>query len=386
MTGNTEPTPIGPVRKSNNVITIEASDLVYKNPRPDLHAIGAQFPSLVLLGDKEFLATFDLRQADRPLDYHTVVSRSMDGGETWTLEAPMLRQRPSNTTHSIRTSRLSDGSLVGLGLLNYIEDPQVGVLNRATYGRAPGDLFLVRSMDAGRSWTDPAYIEPPLVGPSWEICHHIVELADGRWLAPTATWRGWNGENPSGDQSPVFISDNRGRTWPTFGRCFDGRTTLLTYWEQSVVQLQDGRLLAVSWVYDMETGATHPNQYSISEDRGETFSEPMPTGFYAQTCKLIQLHDGRLLCAYRRHDQTGLWATMARLEGSQWNNLSHAALWQGAESGMSGKGKAADELRSLKFGYPSMKQLSSGEVLLLFWCEEDGITNTRWIRLNVDSP
>ena len=365
-------------------IAIRASGLAYENPRPPSGNVQVQHPSLVSLDGDELLATFDLDRQYLPMDYRTVVARSSDLGETWTVERPVLDSPPPSTTHSIRTSRLSDGSLMGLGLMNRLEDPQTPVVNRETFGRQPGDLFLVRSADSGRSWTGPDRIETPLVGPSWEICHHVVELADGRLLAPTATWRGWDGENPSGEQSPVFISDDGGRTWPTFGRSFDGRAAGLTHWEQSVVQLQDRRILAVSWVYDIQTGRTYPNEYAVSEDRGATFSPPMQTGLHAQTCKVLQLRDGRVLAVYRRHDRPGLWATTASLEGEVWTNLEHLPLWESAESGMSGRGAGIDELRGLKFGYPSFVQLPSGEVLVVFWCEEDGATHIRWTRLALD--
>ena len=367
-----------------DTISIQATGLMYKNSERESPGILVQHPSLVPLDGDEMLATFDLDRQDRPLDYRTLAARSLDGGVTWALEGPLLRIPPPATTHSIRTARLSDGSVIGFGLMNLIEDPEAGVVNRETFGRIPGELFLVRSDDEGRTWSDAQHIEPPLVGPSWEICHPVVELRSGRLLLPTATWRGWNGESPSGEQSPVFISEDGGRSWPTFGTPFDGRETGLTHWEQSVVQLQDERILAVSWVYDIETGKTHPSEYAISTDGAETFTPPLHTGFQAQTCKIIQLMDGRVLAIYRRHDRPGLWATLAHLEGERWANLSNLSVWQGSESGMSGEGVGVDELMGLKFGYPSPKQLASGEVLVLFWCEENGATHIRWTRLAVD--
>jgi hypothetical protein len=262
-------------------------------------------------------------------------------------------------------------------------NPEVGIINPGTFGFVPTDLFLVRSFDGGRSWIAPEKVEPPLIGSSWELCHHIVELKDGRWLAPTSTWRGWNGENPSGDQAVSFISDDHGKSWPSFGRVFDGRETGLGHFEQSVLQLQDGRVLAISWVYDPKTGSSLPTEYSISMDRGQTFSEPTHTGFEAQTCKVTQLRDGRLVCAYRRNDRPGLWATLVRLEGDRWANLGEASLSQGAESSMSGKGNSAEELSSLKFGYPSLRQLASGKSSCCFGVRRSALPAIRWIRFQI---
>lgn len=362
-------------------ISVKATGFVFENPNPGTKDVLLQHPSLILLGGDEMLATFDIDRLIFPFDYRTVIARSSDGGMTWYTEGPILIDPPPSTTHSIRTTRLSNDSIIGLGLMNRFDGIDTRLVNPENFGRLPGDLFTVISSDGGRIWTTPSYINPPLVGPSWEICHPVLELDTGRLLAPTATWRGWFGESPSGEQSPVFISDDEGTSWPRYGVAFDGRTTGLTHWEQSIVQLTDSRLLAVSWVYDMETGRTDPTEYSISHDRGETFSAPMLTGFHAQTCKLIQLGDERILCVYRRHDRPGMWATIVRLEGNNWTNIVDEPVWLGADSGMSGKGSGADELTSLKFGYPSPKQLPSGEVILLFWCEEEGTTNIRWTRL-----
>ena len=172
------------------------------------------------------------------------------------------------------------------------------------------------------------------------------------------------------------------RLGPPTGSSSTGVRPGLTHWEKSVVQLQDGRVLAVAWVYDIESGETHPTAYALSDDRGETFGPSRETGFLAQTCKIIELRDGRILSVYRRHDEPGLWAGLARIEGDRWVDIGHAPVWQGADSGMTGE-RGAQELSELKFGYPSSGQLSSGDVLTLFWCEEDGAVNIRWSRLRI---
>jgi Neuraminidase (sialidase) len=128
-------------------------------------------------------------------------------------------------------------------------------------------------------------IDAPLVGPSWEICHSIVETPRGRWLAPTSTWRAWDGGDYEGDRAVVLISDDRGQTWRTFGTSFDGRKTQLSYLEQSVISFDEETVLAVSWVYELEKGASRPTVYSVSKDGGATFSEPRATGLSRKHAK-----------------------------------------------------------------------------------------------------
>ncbi|MFB3904765.1 MAG: sialidase family protein [Acidobacteriota bacterium] len=367
----------------SSAVRVVDSGLVYRNPKPYLRSVVAYHPSVVLLADRNLLATFDLGEAVESLDYHTVASRSADGGRTWQLESPLLSDPPARTTHTIRVRRLSDGSLVGLGAFFHREDPDEGLVNRETSGYVATDLFWIRSTDAGRSWSRPQPVVSPLPSTAWEFCHPLLELQNGRWLAPVATWRSWDGSNPPGEQTVALVSDNRGQSWPRFTRMFDGRSSGRSHLEVSATQMADGRILAVSWVFSFDSGETFPTEFTISEDRGETFSEPLLTGFLAQTCKILQLADGRILCAYRRHDQPGLWATVARLEGSRWTNLVTAPLWEGASSGMAGQVSSGQELSELKFGYPSLCQLPGGEVMLLFWCQEGCLTNIRWLRLQV---
>ena len=359
--------------------------LVYRNPKPYLRSLHAYHPSLVVIDAQEIIVTFDLASASQSLDYHTVLSRSLDGGKSWHLQGPVLDkpcERP--TTHSVRTRRLADGTLVGFGALVYREESEEGVLNNETLGFAPMDLILTRSLDKGHRWTAPEIIRPSLASPAWEICHNIVELPDGRWLAPTATWRGWNGENPAGEQAVALISKDRGKTWPSFVRTFDGRDSGFIHWEQSVVPLKDGRLLAVAWIHDPASGKNLPTPYTLSSDDGRTFDSPRPTGFLGQTCKAIQLRDQRILCVYRRADQPGLWATLSQLDGDKWTNLAEQVLWQGAASGMDGRLNSGEELANLKFGFPGLAQMPDGDMFIVFWCVEDCVSNIRWLRINLE--
>jgi hypothetical protein len=367
------------------MINCPATGLVYRNPKPHLRAVHGWHPSVVRLDDGELVASFDLGQAVESLDYRTYLARSSDGGETWSAPTPLPDEpSPRRSTHSVRISRTADGTLLGFGGRYYRDDPEEGLVNRANLGYVPMDLILLRSGDGGRSWEGPSTIVPPLVGPSFEICHGILERADGTWLAPTSTWRGWDGSSPSGMRAVVLVSRDRGRSWPESLTTFDGTAEGLIYWEQSVAHLPDGRAVAVAWVFDEGAGRSLPNRFTLSAADGRNFAPPRENGLRGQTAKVITLRDGRLLCLYRREDEPGLWAHLARIRGDAWEPVAEAPVWRGAEAGMSGRATAGDELSGLKFGYPSMVQLPDGDVLAVFWCCEGCVINIRWVRLRVD--
>lgn len=359
-----------------------ATGLAYTNPHPYLRAIHAWHPSLVCLGDDRFVCAFDLGQAAESLDYRTYASQSSDGGAAWTAPKRLFHDvvgRP--TTHTVRISRLSDGTLVGIGARFYRDDPEQGLTNRNTLGFVPLDLILLRSQDEGRTWLGPETVQPPLEGPAFEICHPVLELADGRWLVPTQTWPDWEGRAPHGMKAIALASHDRGASWQEHLDVFDGSSRGVIHFEQSMVQLADGRLLAIAWAYDAAKRTSLPTPYALSHD-GRNFSTPQPTGLYGQTAKLLALDDQCVLCVYRRDDKPGLWAQLARLEGNRWINLQELSLWEGADS-FGQHRNTSDQLSALKFGFPSLVRVTPEEVMIAFWCEEGGLQNIRWFRLAV---
>jgi sialidase-1 len=365
------------------MIELVDSGIVYRHPKPYLQSIQARHPSLIRFEDGELLVAFDLGQADESLDYRTYRARSLDGGTSWQLEGALFANPPGRpTSYSVRISA-AGGEVLAFGSLHYRDDPEEGLVNRATLGFVPTDLILLRSLDRGHTWSPPQVLRPAIESPAWETCHHVVSLPGGRWLAPTATWRGWDGRLPAGEQTVVLISDDRGASWPTLGRVFDGRESGLIHWEVSVAPLRDGRIVAVAWVHDPRTMEDHPNAFALSEDDGATWSPPRSTGLHGQTCKELQLTDGRLLSVYRRLDEPGLWAILATLgPGDDWTNVCDLAIWQGvAASGSTTN--SADALAALRFGYPSPVLLPDGDVLVAFWCVEDCQSIIRLARLRV---
>lgn len=365
------------------MVDVVGTGLVYRNPHPELRSVHTWHPTIVRFADGEMLCTFDLAAADVALDYRTYASRSGDGGASWSPPVRVMADptgRP--TTHSIRIHGMSNGEVVGFGGLMYRDDPDKSVVNVPSLGYTEMRLLLVRSRDRGRTWSEPEYIETPLVGPAFEICHALVEVRDGRWLAPTSTWMGWDGDAPNGMNAILLVSHDQGRTWPEYITEFDRWSERILHWEQGFVELRDGRWLAAAWAVDLSSNTVLPTPYAISHDR-RTFDVHGLTGFLAQTTKLTELPDGRILALYRRDDEPGLWATVARLDGDVWVNLETAALWSGQPSGMRGETNPGDELAQLKFGFPQAVVEPDGRVFLVFWCEEDCIKNIRWLRLTV---
>lgn len=361
--------------------------IVWDNPKPYLETRHGMHPTFVNLGNKEFLCAHDIGNAPEAMDYQTWQSRSLDGGKTWKLEGTVNKEKTAAvTTSMVRISKTATG-LVGLGARVYRDHPGEGVLNRENLGHARQDLILLRSQNQGKTWSMPETITPPLVGPSFEVSHKILELTDGVWLAPMATWRGWDGSLPNGQKAVVLRSLDKGQSFPEYSVTFDGDSENVIYWEQSVAEIAAGKLLVTAWVYHPASGKHLPNRYTYSSDNGQTFAPPREIGINGQTCKVCKLNDGRIFMAYRRNDRPGLWAQIAELAADGTLKLGEELLLWGNSllnsSGMDGTENRSDELSGLKFGYPQPEQLEDNSVFIVFWAFEDWNCKIRYVNVSI---
>ncbi|MGC9318258.1 MAG: sialidase family protein [Armatimonadota bacterium] len=366
-------------------IQVLDTGLIYRNPKPHVRAIHAIFPSVVALNDGEMLASLALAEAFEAVDMHSHLARSADGGATWELQGELYRRREL-TSDSARIMVAPDGEIVALvNECDRSDHPDDGLANPDNLGFVPTQFWLLRSRDGGRTWSPPRPIDPPLIGPSFELCSPIVPLSDGRWLLPTSTWRGWDGSEPSGMKMVAFISEDNGETWPQHADVMSDPAGAIIYWESKIAQMADGTLLAVAWAYDEEAGEDLPNQYALSDDGGLTWSAPTSTGLQGQTMDVLALDDDRVLAIYRRMDRAGLWAALVSLEGGQWETLHQSPVWGAEVEGLTGSSDdMVGNFNVLRFGAPCVIGLPDGGIFVAFWCYEECVSNIRWFRLAVE--
>ena len=367
------------------MIAVRETGLVYRNPRPELRSRHTWHPTIVRFDDGEMLVTFDIAEADVALDYRTYATHTTDGGTTWTAPERVVPDPPGRpTTQSVRSSLMSDGSVVAMGGLMYRDDPEASVVNVPSIGYTEMELILTRSLDRGHTWTPIERIEPPLVGPAFEVCHSITELRDGRWVWPCSTWMGWDGDAPNGMNAILLVSEDKGRTWTSYITEFDRWDERIIHWEQQFLELRR-RPLA-----DRRLGRRPRDR----QDAGHAVrDQPRPgCNMEARPDRLSRSDHQDDRTAGRQDPRRCIAATtsrasgrrLARVEGDTWTNLETVPLWRGQSSGMTGESNPGAELAQLKFGFPQMVLEPDGAVFLVFWCEEDCIKNIRWLRIDVD--
>ncbi|MCY3759937.1 MAG: sialidase family protein [Gemmatimonadetes bacterium] len=364
------------------MIEVKSTGLVYRNPKPYLRSIHAWHPTIVPLGNGGMLAGFDLAEAISAANYRSYMARSNDGGRTWS-EPQRLVPGHTEITDFIRLSRLSDGTLIGVGQRKQ-PDLETQSWNPETYGCRPGEWFTIRSADNGETWSGTEVFEPAITGQPWEHCHAALETADGRLLLPAALVRTWEGEAPNGLKTVALVSHDRGATWPDSVGLFSDPEGETFHHEVSLIELPDGGLLAVAWPFNPGVGRTVTKvPFALAPDGGD-FTVRGSTEIPGETTKLVALGGNRVMSFMRRTDQPGLWACVSRIEGDRWINEAEAPVWQGADSRMLGDGRAAEELAGLQFGFPNPHLLEDGDVFVAFWCLEDCIHNIRWVRVGVE--
>ena len=368
-------------------IEVLGTGLVYRGSEGDEHFRNAYFPSVVELPGGEMVAAMDIGHRMDTVDVRSYCCRSIDGGLSWS--PPQCIFEPDESAHRVRpTCRISrapdDGQLIGIVSLSDRSRTDFGTTNPETDGMVDGELAIVRSDDGGRNWTGPQKFAPALDWKVFEICSVILPLAPDRWLLPTATFLNWDGQCPFGVKALVMISQDRGRTWTRSADVFNFWDDHITSWEQKQTKLSDGRLLAVCWCFNCATKEDLPNRYTFSDNDGASYGPALESPLHGQTCTVLALKDNHVLCIYRRLDQRGLWAHLAKIDGTHWNPVAEKPLWGTDVAALAeGKDSSLRNLHELRFGFPSVIRLDNGDVFFVFWGLEDDLTVIRWYRLSV---
>ncbi len=377
---------------SDIVATNVETDVIFRNPRPHVKSIHAYFPSVAVLPDGQMVATYVLAEAFESVDARVHVARSTDFGVTWRDEGPICKPTTDRLTSIFgRVACVVNRETAEIELVaNLLRSdrtghPHEGLANPETMGFVPTEMLLTRSADAGQNWTEPRRLDPPLIGPEFEMCSPITVLSDGRWLWPTSMWRDWEGNLPNGNRMIAFVSEDQGKTWPSYMDVMADPDSRLIYWESKIVELSDGRLLAVAWCHDEVANKDIPNQYAISSDAGATWTPPASTDLRGQTLSSMQLGDGRILSVYRRIDRPGLWANLSRLHGDRWINTAEQPLWgHNSEEGLTMKSEnMIANFNSLRFGAPCLVPLPDGRAFVAFWAYESNTSVIRWFKLEI---
>ena len=335
------------------------------------------FPMAVQLPGGDLLCSFsvgDGQYARGGSDW----ARSTDGGRTWSLEGTILPKTESpHTTNALKLTLSPDGKRIyAYGSRAYRDTGE-------EFGDVRDEAVFCTSDDEGRTWSEARVVPMPVDCPL-EISHGILPLSSGRLLAPTATLPS---KERLGEQVIVAASDDGGETWPQHFVVFRDSSEKLGYFEQKLIELSPGRLMATAWTVTFGDVVDQTDSFAISEDDGATWGPAHSTGIRGQTLTPFSLGDDRLLGLYnRRYGEQGVVMCLGTGTDDRWT-IHHEGLLYDAKRA---RERAADvdygvdEFEDFQFGFPTAIRLQDSTYLTTHWSVENGVCGIRWTQLRID--
>lgn len=283
------------------------------------------------------------------------LARSLDGGATWSIEAPRTLLPPEQ----------GGAAVTGLNEPMNFRDPNFAMTFRLT-DINKGESRFWFTYDRGRTWRGPYRL--PLFGQPG-IAARTDYIVIGKYEAIVFL----TASKSNGREGRVMCvrTTDGGQTWQFLAWIGDEPPGFSIM--PASVRLSRNTLLAATRV--KEEGDRNFIDLYRSQDRGKTWTmlapHLTPTGAHSgNPPSLIQLKDGRLCLTYGyRSEPYGIRARFSRDEGETWGNevmvRSGAAAWD--------------------LGYVRSVQRPDGKVVSLYYWN-DGPHNERFIEATIWSP
>ena len=331
----------------------------------------------------------------------TLIATSGDGGVTWSEPTVVLPWTDTTGNWDCGICELADGTwLVNMTITGFFKrgvKPEGVSWSTGPVTDEWGDwswtfktkawlgTFVVKSMDRGKSWSDPI---PVNVRP---LKHGGCRL--GCWQLPSGSIlmglygriRGYEEEGEGETtRSALMRSDDGGDNWEYYSTLAYDPASIIDYEEPSLLRLKDGRLVSFMRTHVNPSGDSKNMVFVVSEDDGFSWTPPKWTNIWGFPAETIALQDGRYLMIYGyRRPPYGVRGVISD-DGVTWDVKDEFVIREGGVPGnpdAEGPDSSARRRRInwrhpgpyQHIGYPSVAQLPDGTVVASYheWDDAD---------------
>ena len=337
-----------------------------------------------LTRDGQLLCTYALTSALGTNDFVAVLSRSTDGGRSWSNEGPIWPQWRSQYSIAGSICSAPTGEHYFQAMRTPIDEPGESFWCEETSGMKQNELIWASSTDGGRNWTPPNTV--PMHAPcAAEAPGALCITRAGQLLLPYAPYNTFDLTDVKRNHVVVARSEDGGNSWSHMSMLqFDEGCCGAEAW---VIELTDGTLLGTSWLASIDGKQDHPNAYALSGDGGQTWSSTASTGTMGQATALAPLADGRALFLYndRKGDLPGVRMVVCRPTETDFGVEHDDLVWAAARPTQSDSSRGHGEWMDFAYGEPSATVMPDGTVFVALWSLQPGAGGIPYVVLKLVS-
>jgi len=348
------------------------------------------FTSL-LISDDTIWVSFRYGRTKDDINENIMIRRSTDGGHSWETVFETFPHVVDGVHGAYRYAGIGEvtpGKLTAAACWFDRSDASRPLSSPETQGTLPARIFLLDSIDGGRTWTDTREVDTrPLTGIA--STGAPIRLSTGELAIPYEAWKDYDDTRRGFHHAILRISGDEGRTYKPAAVVAHDSGGNLFYWDQRVaVNPKTGELAAMFWTHDRIREQDIDVHIAHGSPDGRTWTPPHSCGFAGQIANPLFMPDGRLLAVYvHRHDPPTLRAIVSHDRGRTWDKAGELVFYEsrsGAESGMQGARNFGDYWSDMfvwSFGHPEARLLSNGEVFVAFYGGIPTALSMHWVRL-----
>ncbi len=345
-------------------------------------------PRCVVADNGDLVCSYMVQSKIGINDFVPTISRSNDGGHTWSEQGPIWPEITKDFSFFVNISRSASGELFLFGSRSKIDTPGESFWSDATQGLKQTQMIWASSTDHGRTWSKPHLI-PQLLAGSHEAPGPLAITRNGNWVGPYSPYNTFDpGEKVDREHVVALTSSDRGRTWNARSMIrFEQKPSGGA--ESWCIELSDGRLLATSWHLDHTPGdqkTEFPNKYSLSHDGGMTWSKAASTGTMGHTTALAALPDGKALFVNVRRkpaSDVGIWLAICQPTDTDFGILHNQLVWTANKATQQDKAPEHFNWTSFNFGEPCVTVLRDGTLQLFYWFIAETDSGIGWVKLKM---